>query len=155
MDLTRENLLCMFTYDNGRLWWKPRSGIAAGTEAGSIASNGYKRVNLHGKTHAVARIIFVMHNGYNPEFVDHINGDKLDNRIENLRPATRVQNNSNRKRKTKLPKGVSRNKSGSYHVRITVGGKTKSIGSYADIELAELVATEARNKYHKEFANHG
>ena len=53
-------------------------------------------------------------------------------------------------------KGVSwRRKSKKWTVRVTVDGEYKSFGSYDDLELAELVAIEARNKYHKEFANHG
>jgi hypothetical protein len=42
-----------------------------------------------------------------------------------------------------------------YQVKINVNKNTKSLGTFKDLELAELVAMEARNKYHGNFANHG
>ena len=99
-----------------------------------------------------------MHNGYLPEEIDHINNTPTDNRIENLREATRMQNCHNKKITTK-------NKTGSKNVfwvkdrkkwRVTmrVNGKVKSFGYFYDLELADLVSQEIRNKYHNQFANH-
>ena len=52
-------------------------------------------------------------------------------------------------------KNIRKESSGNYHVRLQVNGKPKSFGTYADLELAELVASEARNLYYGEYANHG
>lgn len=92
------------------------------------------------------------------ECVDHINGDSLDNRSENLRAVTQKDNNKNRKLTTKNNSGVcgvSWNKDNNkWRVRIGLKGKQKHFGFFNDIELAELVAQEAYSVlgYH---ANHG
>lgn len=98
----------------------------------------------------------MMHHGYMPEFVDHADKNPLNNSLDNLRPATRAQNNSNvgiRKDNTSGAKGVCWHR-GKWEVRVSVDGKRKHIGSYDDFELAELVSIMAREKYHGNFACH-
>lgn len=82
------------------------------------------------------------------EHVDHINGDGLDNRRENLRVATSAQNNRNCRRHVKNPSsrflGVDRIKAnGRWRARIQVPGKHLYIGYYA----TELEAAKAREAY--------
>lgn len=90
---------------------------------------------------------------------DHINNKTDDNRIENMRLATVSENNQNarmRKDNTSGVKGVSWNKRDKvYAVAISVNGKRKIVGTFVDFELAELVANEARDKFHGKFANYG
>jgi len=86
--------------------------------------------------------------------IDHINGDKLDNRRENLRSATRSQNKMNRgkqKNNTSGHKGVSwhRNK---WQVKIQVNSKQKHLGLFDDIEEAAKTYKKAAEKYHSNFA---
>jgi len=100
----------------------------------------------------------MMHHGYFPKFIDHINGIKNDNRIENLREATK-QNNAWNTTKTVLNtsgyKNISWNKRDKrWYVRISVEGKNKHFGGYFDINVAKFVAETMRHKYHKSFANH-
>jgi len=99
-----------------------------------------------------------MFHGYVPKILDHINGNKLDNRIENLRPATSSQNNSNsvkQKRNTSGIKNVYWNKNiKKWTVIIGVDKKLKYFGSYNSIEEAAEVAKQKRNELHKEFARH-
>jgi hypothetical protein len=99
-----------------------------------------------------------MHHGYLPYHVDHINGIKNDNRIENLRPASKAENSYNSKLKKNNTSGIKSvrwNKINKvWMVTLGVNGKAKYFGSFKDIELAELVAIEARNKYHGQFANY-
>ena len=98
-----------------------------------------------------------MHYGHAPEFIDHIDGDKQNNRIENLRAATRAQNQLNAKLRkdsvTKL-KNVTKHRN-KWQVRMRIDGVLTHIGTFADLELAKFVASEYRDKFHGEFANHG
>jgi hypothetical protein len=100
-----------------------------------------------------------MHHGYMPEVVDHINGVKKDHRIENLRAANHQSNNWNKfvQSNNKLRiKNISWNKQNrKYWVQITQSRKKVYSQMFDDLELAELVAVMAREKYHGEFANHG
>ena len=160
--ITQAQVIDCFEYRDGNLYWKrvahPNKQYLASKPAGSIHKTGYRHVTWMGKIHKAHRLIFLMHHGYLPEIIDHINGNKLDNRIENLREATVQQNNMNAKTKVTNKSGV---KGVSWHplgkkwmVRIMINGKDKYFGMYEDLEFAALVAQEARNKYHGAFARH-
>ena len=162
--LTQELLNELFEYQDGELYWKKTlnpNRVKVGSKAGSPGHGRcgllYMNVKLYGKQYRTHRLIFMMHHGYLPEVVDHINNNTLDNRIENLRACTYLQNNYNRKTKKKPKSGV-RNvyaRRGGYEVYLSVLGKQEYFGYYKDLELAELVASEARNKFHGTYANHG
>lgn len=130
-----------------------------GTKAGHLnAGNGYVNVMVNNRYYKAHRLAFLWMTGAMPEFVDHINGVRHDNRWENLRAATKAQNCQNKNSKKGLSgiKGVhwhSQHKK--WYVGVTVSGKNKFIGLFEDLEAAELVAILAREKYHGEFANHG
>lgn len=142
-----------FEYRDGKLFWK-----SSGKEAGWNQGAGYKGICLNYKKYLVHRIIFAMFHGYMPTKVDHIDGNKLNNKIENLREANVSQNAMNQKIRqdnTSGIKNVSWDKNrDSWVVRIT---KNKKVYQWYEksLELAELLASEARLKYHREFANHG
>jgi hypothetical protein len=148
------NVKELFDYKDGNLYWKKN-----GKRTGCLGAGGYLRTRFNNKLYYTHRLIFMLHNEYEPEFVDHIDGDKLNNKIENLREASREQNMQNRKlnnRNTSGIKGVEWFKrTESWRVNLWVKGKQKCFGYFKDKELAELVAVEARDKYHGEFANHG
>jgi uncharacterized Fe-S cluster-containing protein len=157
--ITQNLLKELFDYEDGKLIRKvSRSRTAkAGDIAGSLdKTSGYYRIGIKGKWHLLHRIIFMYHNGSMPEFVDHINGIPTDNRIENLRVATKIENSRNR---AKHSNNTSGRKNVSWHkqhnkwsVTISAEGKKKHIGYFEDFELADLVAMEARDKYHGQFA---
>lgn len=70
----------------------------AGDTAGFLNHDGYYRIRAKGKTYAVSRVVWVLHHGAidNSIHVDHIDGDRGNNNIENLRTVCRKINNQNR-----------------------------------------------------------
>ena len=116
-------------------------------------SDGYMHTEVGGKSWKVHRIIFFLCRGYEPEVVDHINGDTLDNRIENLRGCTQKQNMFNQKCKAGESgiQGVSKF-GDKWRVRLGIGSRRISLGLYDCLELAGFIAEEARDKYHGEYS---
>jgi hypothetical protein len=152
----------VFDYKEGKLYWKEAKSrcIKAGDEAGCVdKSTGYVKVSLDGKSYGAHRLIFVMHYGYLPKNVDHKNQVRSDNRIENLRAATVANNAQNSKmfgHNTSGVKGVCWSKSANkYQAMITVDGKRIYLGYYSQIDDAAKAISNARHKYHGEFASHG
>jgi hypothetical protein len=142
----------IFDYQDGNLYWK------TGKLAGTIKKDGRKQIRFDGKSYMSHRLIFQWHHGYLPACIDHINGDHSDNRIENLRDASLAQNQHNRKL-DKTSQSKIKNVSwfpisNKWRVCVAINGKQKHLGYFEDIELAELVAVEARDKYHGKFARH-
>ena len=157
-NLTKEILNFLFDYKDGELYWKFSLSCKSpkGSIAGSIKNDKYRRIGLNKKLYLAHRLIFMMHHGYLPKIVDHIDGDRLNNRIENLRAATQSQNSHNQKLSNKNTSGyknVTWNKrKAKWLVNVRVNYMDFHIGYFDDIELAALAAQEARDKYHKEFA---
>ena len=117
---------------------------------------GYLRVTLKGKKYLQHRIIFLMYHGYLPKFIDHISGVRDDNRIGNLREATKKQNNCNvklRKDNKSGYKGVNWHKNNkSWLSSIRVNGKSSHIGYYSCKHEAAKAYNDAAIKQHGEFA---
>ena len=93
------SILDLVWYDSGMLRWKsaPRRGVAANSIVGHPTGN-YLRFAYSGKSYAVHRVIWEMHNGPIPEGmqIDHIDNNTMNNRLDNLRLATHSQNNMNK-----------------------------------------------------------
>ena len=146
-------------YLDGKLFWKNRWGVQShlnGKEAGGYDKDGYRRLRLNGHLMFTHRVIYFMHHGVWPEQIDHINRIKDDNRIENLRGCTSSQNRMNvinKKNESVYGKNIDKRKrDGRYRVRLNVSGKQMHVGDFEDLELAQLVASEARKKYYGEWA---
>ena len=119
---------------------------------GATNKDGYKRVDLNKdnkkKTYNIHRIIAIhfIANPHNFPQVDHINRERGDNSIENLRWCSSSTNNRNltKKRKCDLPRGVTITSSGKYRVRISINNKLKYLGCYDTIKESSEVYEEAR-----------
>ena len=161
-DLTVDllNELCTYDKETGKLYWKAaRQGVTVGKEIGTVSTNGYRVLTINGKMYKTHRIVFLMHKGYLPAILDHIDGDGLNNRLENLRPASYNQNQHNRKlnnnNKTGF-KGVSYIKAtNKFRALINHQHKAIYLGEYATPEEADKVVRAAREELHGNFANHG
>ena len=158
--MNKQLLESLFDYKDGHLYWKikPADHINEGTKAGFLCKDGYLMVRYKKKSYMLHRLIWVFHGKELPKSLDHIDGNKQNNRIENLRVATFSQNSHNTKKRitnTSGHKNVTWNKQAKkWQVGLKIQGKFINIGCYKDLELAGLVAKEARIKYHGEYARH-
>lgn len=137
-----------------------RNGKAQpGTEAGWLDRYGYRIMEVSACRFPVHRAIYYLKTGQWCVYLDHIDGDPLNNSLDNLRPANHSNNMRNTrlsKRNTSGYKGVSWDKKSKlWVVRVRVASYYKVFGKFADKELAGLVASEVRRKYHGEFAKDG
>ena len=143
--LTQEEVRRLFDYREGKLFWKFRHSqrIAPGTEVGSInRRNGYRYATVHRTTQRVHRLVFLWHHGWIPDAIDHINRDKLDNRIENLRPSTPAENAWNIGHR-----GAFRER-GKWRSRIMANGKRHEVGTFDSEEQALAAYQEAKQRLH-------
>ena len=159
MELTKEYLHELFNYKNGELFWKVnRCRAKSGERAGRTKTNGYCEVRVDGKLHGTHRLIYLMHHGFLPKIIDHIDGNPSNNNLDNLREASHAENMRN----SKIPTSNSSGFKGVYWCKTykkwisvcAVDGKRRQIGSYVDIMEAANAVKEFRKKNHKEFSRH-
>jgi hypothetical protein len=156
--ITQAQALELFEYRDGALFYRqrPSQNTFAGDRAGYVDNNGYRKLSVKNKRYQEHRIIFLMHHGYLPETIDHTDGNPANNCIENLREATQQQNcynSTTHGRNTSGHRGVSWSKVwGKWQAYVNANKKRKFLGYFEDLELAALVASEARDLYHGKFA---
>jgi hypothetical protein len=144
--------------DAGVLRWKIKvRNINVGDIAGSVDSQtGYRKVAYNGKKYYVHRLIYMMLVGPIPDGyeMDHRNGVRHDNRLVNLRIATKHQNSQNvKKRDGTVHRGVHwENFSKKYKAQITVQNKCINLGRFETIEEAIVARDEAEKLHHGEFS---
>lgn len=150
----------------GKVYWLDRADCTPNVRARiankealiNTSANGYKRGEIRGVSLLAHRVIWALEHGDWPDEVDHINGDRSDNRISNLRAVDRAQNGKNLSLQ-------ARSKSGRIGVTwyaayqkwvagIVVNRKQFHLGYFATIEeaAAARAEAEARFGFHK---NHG
>lgn len=159
--ITQKELKEILEYNKntGEFFWKisPMYNVNVGDKAGNN-HNGYTRLTIKGKKYLTHRLAWLYVYGEFPEAdIDHIDNDRTNCKINNLRIANKSTNAYNRKRQinnTSGIKGVLWSKaSKKWMVRVGVNKHKLYFGVWEDLEFAELVAQEARAKYHGEFAN--
>tara|TARA_R110000796_G_scaffold4218_8_gene16048 strand:- start:189 stop:677 length:489 start_codon:yes stop_codon:yes gene_type:complete len=159
-DLTQDLLHELFEYRDGDLIWKGSTGgnAAAGKIAGTANAEDYRRIAVNRKLYQAHRLVFLMHHGHLPRFIDHIDNDPRNNRIENLRPATNGQNQWNQaiaSHNTSGFKGVSWNKrKKKWYARVYKDDKCHFGGYHENAEEANEAAIALREKLHGEFVRH-
>jgi len=160
--LTQEELKETLDYDpeSGIFRWKVAKGlrVKVGDIAGTLHPNGYRYIKINGKRYLEHRLAWLYVHGEWPEdMIDHINGIKDDNRIENLRESTRSENGMNRSKQinnTSGYKGVTWNKAAQkWHTQIMINNKQKYLGYFDSPEEAYAAYCKAAEELHGEFAN--
>lgn len=155
-----EYLRSLFEYhEDGYFIRKTHRGSqkAGSVVKGKTEKSGYKRMPISHNLYLTHRLIWMWHNGTEPEAIDHIDHDRLNNRIENLRPASKNEN----ARHQVLPVnntsgyyGVSWNglmKGGSWSANVCVNSKLISLGYYHNKKDAVMAYNDATMKLHGEF----
>lgn len=144
-----------YSPETGEFTWNiaPSIGTKAGSTAGSI-NHGYRRIKLRGRPYFAHRIALLLTEGDWPtNDVDHIDGDGTNNRLANLRHATRSENLQNQRR---AHRGSHSGILGAYfHKRlrkwqssIAVGGKTFHLGTFSTAEEAQACYLKAKRRFH-------
>lgn len=134
--------------------------ILVGKEAGCARKNSsgkfYWHIKIDGYPYKRAAIVYLFKNGRCHEnLIDHINGDSLDDRSENLREATQMQNAWNHKKRSRrieLPMGVRNMASGKFQARIACNKKMIHLGTYDTPEQASAAYQTKRKELFGEYA---
>jgi hypothetical protein len=146
------------------LHYNPKTGVFTWIKNSNIASSksphGYLRVYVDGTSFYQHRLAWFYVNGCWPENeIDHINGVRTDNRINNIRLATRSENEMNTKMRSDNSsgvKGVSWYASrGRWVAEIRLQGKNIWLGQFEELKDAENAIRKARPKIHDKFHKHG
>lgn len=165
MDLTAERLREVLDYNPETGVFTRRITTGSRAKAGDVAGcewtdrrgRKYLCIRLDGKLHRNHRLAWLWVHGKWPEhYIDHIDGDGLNNRLSNLRQATHSQNLCNRPKPASNSsgyKGVCWSKPAQkWQAQIFINGKAKYLGLYETAEDAHAAYQRAAPKYHGEFA---
>lgn len=142
----------VFTYSDGNL-------LRDGELVGSPDKAGYLIVGFNNKIYKVHRVIWEIMVGGVPDgyVIDHINNNKRDNRLENLRLATRSENECNKRVRKSSRSGIKNvvwnGQLGAWSISISKKGKRKRIGSYSRPEDALEDVLKLRKEMHGDFAS--
>lgn len=138
--------------ETGIFTWKVtlRGGSAiAGRRAGKLhIRNGYRLIKINQRCYSEHRLAWLLTNGAWPDAdLDHIDGDRANNRISNLRKVTSSQNNWN----VPAGQGFSRLRSGNFRAEIRANRKRIRLGTFNSEDGARAAYLAAKEKYHGEF----
>lgn len=155
MTLSAEQARARFAYN-------PKTGILSrkvgipgksiGSRVGSVRNDGYRSVELDGVSHYEHRLVWLIVNGEWPErHLDHINGNRADNRIANLRLASVSENAQNRKVRSDNKAGIVgvRKQANAWLASIGVRGRKFHLGSFATKEEARAAYLAAKSRLHE------
>jgi len=154
--LTQDYLKSLLNYDpdTGEFTWLvDRVHAKAGERAGLVKHDGYVRIRINNRAHSAHRLAWLYEYGVFPKNgIDHINGDRADNRISNLRAANQAENMQNLAMYKSNKSGFmgvyfhKRNKK--YQATIKAYGKQKHLGYFDTAESAFEAYKEAKRALH-------
>jgi hypothetical protein len=135
--------------------YDPKSGVLSrnGKQAGGKGADGYRTVSVFGRRYRAARIVWLWMTGDWPKGdIDHINNDPMDDRWENLREASRVQNLANTRARSGLKGACWVSAKNKWKAQIRRDGKNRHLGYFDTPEEANAAYRDAALKAHGEFA---
>jgi hypothetical protein len=163
--ITKHDLINLFDVypDEGKFVWKNVSkhhsrlnGQEAGCPSANLKGKFYWNIKINNKRYKRGRLMFLYVYGKFPNpCVDHINGNSLDDKIENLREATVIENAWNhhkRKRTIDLPMGVRNTANGKFQARIGYKGKQLHLGLFDTPSEAKAIYEIKRKELYGKFA---
>lgn len=134
----------------------PAGPSPAGAILGGKNSDGYIQFTIRGYFFYAHRAAWLLTRGYWPKYVDHVNSDRSDNRLGNLREASQSQNSGNARRSKQNKtgrKGVYRHStSGAFVAQIVVNRRAIYLGSFKNKDEAHAAYVDAANRLFGEFA---
>lgn len=173
-DISKELLIELLDYrpGTGDFFWKERSikyfptenvrnlwnSQFAGKKAGHRMAGGYWVIGLFNKPHYAHRLAWIIEYGVVPSYVDHINHNRDDNRIENLRSVSRMENEKNQRLSSRNKSGICGvswvKRDGNWQTYINIYKCRITLGNFYDFFQACCARkrAEVRFGYH---ANHG
>jgi hypothetical protein len=158
--ISHAELLRLVHYDpeTGIITWKVRRSnrVMAGHVAGKVhKKTGYREIIIDRRYYLAHRLAWFYAHGTWPERIDHRDGDKLNNRIENLREATVSQNAANKKMNITNRcgfKGVRATENNRWRATIETNSKSYSLGTFDTPEEAHAAYVNAAKRLFGEFA---
>jgi len=154
--LTQTELQKHLSYDpqtGSLVWLLPASRRALGAEAGYVRPDGYRMITVHWRKYLAHRLAWLhVHGVWPPQFIDHINGNRSDNRLSNLRLADYSTNGMNRPPQinSRWGRGVHK-RAGKWIAEIKNNGVKKYLGSFNSPEEARTAFIEAAAATRGEF----
>lgn len=155
--LTAERLRKLLDYspETGEFRWRfGRRGVSAARVTWSPDSYGYYQISVDGRTYKAHRLAWLyVHGAWPPDQIDHINGIRGDNRIVNLREATRAENQGNQRKarsdnKTGLLGVFRAGGSSKFRAQICLRGNKLHIGYFSTAEEAHQAYLAAKRELH-------
>lgn len=158
--ITQKRLKELLKYNPGTgvfSWIKGRGGRKPGSVAGCLNPDGYVQIYVDRHNYRAHVLAWIYLNGeYPSQWIDHINRVRDDNRESNLRLVSPHENGCNQSIRSDNKsgcKGVNWDKvNKKWRVEINAKNTRLRIGRFSDLELASLIAEEAREKYHGVFS---
>lgn len=156
-DLTSARLRALLSYDpkTGEFrWLVSRPNTCIGAIAGKLSAKGYREIRVLGAHYRAQRLAFLYMNGSLPAadlVVDHINGERADNRWCNLRLLSGAENQQNRKLTSRSRTGrlgVALVKDKYFVANIRIKGVVHYLGCFKTLDAASSAYSQAKDRLH-------
>lgn len=154
IDAKKLHELLEFDFEKGRMFWKFRpdersqwNSRYSGKEAFTSNTDGYKQGSIFGKLYLAHKVIYAAAHGVWPELIDHINQNRSDNRLCNLRSANKALNAHNSKMRVDNVSGVKGvswfKRNACWRAYLTQGGRQIHLGYFPSIKDAAAARNAA------------